>query len=63
MVGIISLILVKKMAKTSPFHSIEPGREVYHDNTSCTEGNNIESKYKRYGTAGRRKCSHCSRLY
>lgn len=27
------------MAKVSPFHSIK--QSVYHDNNSCTEGNNI----------------------
>jgi len=51
------------MAKTSPWHSTrESDRKVYHDNTSCTEGNNIESRYKRSGTDGRPKCAHCSRL-
>lgn len=35
---------------------------VYHDNANCTEGNNIEPKYRRKGTGGRPKCEHCRRL-
>lgn len=48
------------MAKVSPFHSIK--QDVYHDNNSCTEGNNIEPENKRPGTGGKPKCSHCARL-
>lgn len=50
------------MAKTAAFHSTHPSATVYHDNTRCTEGNNIEAKYKKAGTAGRSKCDHCKRL-
>ena len=51
------------MAKVSPFHSVKPNdRQVYHDNTACTEGNNIEPGNKRLGTGGRRQCEHCARL-
>lgn len=51
------------MAKVSPFHSVKPNSSnVYHDNSACTEGNNIEAKYKKAGTDGRPKCAHCSRL-
>ncbi len=51
------------MAKVSPFHSSRPNdRNVYHDNSSCTEGNNIEPRYKTPGTGGRPRCEHCSRL-
>lgn len=51
------------MAKVAPFHSTKPNSSnVYHDNSSCTEGNNIEPKYKAQGTAGRPKCEHCKRL-
>ena len=51
------------MAKVSPFHSVKPNASnVYHDNNSCTEGNNIETENKRSGTDGRPKCDHCSRL-
>jgi hypothetical protein len=52
-----------KMAKVSPFHSVKQyARNVYHDNDRCTEGNNIESYYRRSGTDGRPRCDHCSRL-
>ncbi len=51
------------MARTSPWHSaLASDRPVYHDNTSCTEGNNIEDKNRRDGTGGRPKCDHCKRL-
>ena len=48
------------MAKTSPFHG--ENRPVHHNNTSCTEGNNIESKNRKSGTGGKPLCSHCARL-
>ncbi|MBY0275361.1 hypothetical protein K2Z84_08470 [Candidatus Binatia bacterium] len=49
--------------KIYPWHSVKAtDRPVYHDDTACTEGNNIESYYKRQGTGGRRKCEHCQRL-
>jgi hypothetical protein len=51
------------MAKIAPWHSSrETDRKVYHDNDRCTEGNNIEAKYRRAGTDGRRQCEHCARL-
>lgn len=51
------------MSKVKPWHSIrETDRKVYHDNDRCTEGNNIETKYRKDGTDGRRKCEHCDRL-
>ncbi len=51
------------MPRTAPWHSIEPNtRNVYHDNTKCTEGNNIETENLRRGTAGREICEHCKRL-
>lgn len=52
---------VKKMAKCSPFYSSEQ-LDVYHDNTSCTEGNNIEARFRASGTGGLPQCSHCRRL-
>ncbi len=48
------------MAKKSPWHAI--GSEVYHNNTKCTEGNNIESKNQRAGEGGKRLCRHCKEL-
>lgn len=45
---------------TNPFHS--RWSTVYHDNTRCTEGNNIESYNRLSGTGGKPKCDHCKRL-
>lgn len=46
--------------KTSPFHS--PKQSVHHNNTKCTEGNNIETGNKKSGTGGKPLCDHCKRL-
>lgn len=48
------------MAKVSPFHSVK--QTVYHNNSSCTEGNNIEKENLRPGTGGKPLCSRCSKL-
>jgi len=48
--------------KTEPWHSKRPGETVHHDNTQCTEGNNIEKYYLAQGTGGRPLCKHCDRL-
>lgn len=37
-------------------------QNVHHNNTLCTEGNNIEHRYRREGTGGKPLCSHCQRL-
>ncbi len=51
------------MAKVSPFHSKKnDAPKVHHDNSSCTEGNNIEAANKVSGTGGHPLCSHCARL-
>ena len=46
--------------KASPIHTIK--ENVYHDNSDCTERNNIESENVRQGTGGKRLCDHCTRL-
>jgi hypothetical protein len=43
------------MAKRSPWHSTRS--EVYHDNTECNTGNNIES-----GDRRQTACQECARL-
>jgi hypothetical protein len=49
------------MARVVPYHSSKnPG--VYHVCTKCTEGNNIESQYKKQGTGDGHMCAHCKRL-
>ena len=35
---------------------------VYHNNTKCTEGNNIEARNRRSGTGGKPLCQHCKSL-
>lgn len=51
------------MAKVSPWHSKRPNdRNVYHDNTECNEGNNIEKENRVAGTGGRPRCEPCSKL-
>ena len=53
---------VSHLAKTTPFHSKLPGTTVYHNNTLCTEGDNIEWYNKVPGTGGLKLCHHCAKL-
>ena len=46
------------MAKVAPWYSTRIGETVHHDNTKCTEGNNIETHYRRAGTGGLPLCKH-----
>lgn len=48
------------MARVSPWYAVKS--DVYHNNTDCTEGNNIEPENKRAGNGNKRICSHCKRL-
>jgi hypothetical protein len=48
------------MPKTSPWHSIK--QQVYHNNTNCNTGNNIEVENRRSGTGRKRLCSECAKL-
>ena len=48
------------MPKTSPWHSIKS--DVYHDNTECNTGNNIEIENRKSGTGGKSLCQECARL-
>jgi predicted SprT family Zn-dependent metalloprotease len=46
------------MARVDPFHSSKnPG--VYHVCSKCTEGNNIERKYRKAGTGNGVMCKNC----
>jgi len=49
------------MATTEPWYSSQH-RDVYHDNTVCTEGNNIEYRYRASGTGGLPRCARCREL-
>ena len=44
------------------WHSTKKGEKVYHNNPECVAGANIEEVYRAIGTAGRRLCTHCSKL-
>lgn len=48
------------MPRRAPWHSIL--QRVHHNNTRCTEGNNIERRNLRSGTGGKPLCLHCIRL-
>jgi hypothetical protein len=50
------------MPKVPAFHSTRPGETVHHNNSNCTEGNNIEKHYWAAGTGGKPLCKHCERL-
>lgn len=48
------------MARVAPFHSKrESDRKVYHDDDTCTEGNNVETYNRVPGTGGRPRCQNC----
>lgn len=48
------------LVKTYPWHSTKTS--VHHNDTDCTEGNNIEPENRRTGTGGKRLCDNCARL-
>jgi hypothetical protein len=48
------------MPKTSPWNSKKS--PVYHNNTECNTGNNIEHENVRSGTGGKRICKECDQL-
>jgi hypothetical protein len=48
------------MPQKSPWHSVK--EPVYHNNTECSEGNNIESENLRQGDGGKRLCERCAEL-
>lgn len=50
------------MAKVPTFHSKLPGTDRYHDESSCTLGDNIEPYNKVSGTGGHPKCHLCKQI-
>lgn len=48
------------MTRTSVWHSIKSS--VYHNNTNCNTGNNIEREYLRSGISGKQLCRECANL-
>lgn len=50
------------MPQAYPWHSKRAGETVYHNNTLCTEGNNIERYYLTSGTGNLKLCHKCATL-
>jgi hypothetical protein len=51
------------MAKTSAWHSKLPNDPfVYHNDTDCNTGNNIEEENRVEGTGNRPLCKECADL-
>lgn len=50
------------MPITTSWYSARKGTEVYHNNSGCTEENNIEPYNVKEGNGGLRLCKHCERL-
>ncbi|HMG75830.1 MAG TPA: hypothetical protein VK582_20185 [Pyrinomonadaceae bacterium] len=48
------------MPKKAPWHSTKS--DVYHNNTECNTGNNIETENLEQGTGGKKLCSECAGL-
>ena len=49
------------MPKVSPIYS-KKHKNVYHNNSSCTERNNIEKENIAHGTGNLPLCQHCKDL-
>ena len=47
------------MSTVAAFHSSK-AMDVHHVCSTCTEGNNIESQYRKAGTGGLPLCKNCS---
>ncbi len=48
------------MAKKKPWHSKQQ-TNVYHNDTNCTTGNNIEDRNMTPGKGGKRLCKECQK--
>ena len=48
------------MPKTNAWHSTKS--DVYHNNTECNTGNNIEKENRESGTGNKKLCDECARL-
>ncbi len=48
------------MPRRAPWHSVK--QPVYHNNSNCNTGNNIERENVRQGTGGKRLCKECAEL-
>jgi hypothetical protein len=43
-------------------HGDDKEKAVYHDNSTCMEGDNIPREHRRAGTDNRQLCPQCGRL-
>jgi len=51
------------MAKVSPFNTKNPEHpRVFHDQSECRYGKEIDDANKEWGTGGKLKCEECKRL-
>lgn len=51
------------MPRKSPWHSKLKNIDVYHNNTNCNTGNNIERENLRQGKGNKQRlCMECKRL-
>jgi hypothetical protein len=55
------------MAKVTPFHTDSPEyapthREVYHDDSACSQGKKIQDKHRKSGKGNKKLCSECAKL-
>ena len=49
------------MTRVAAWHSVKPyDPQVYHDETQCKTGNNIEAENRRSGTGNRPRCKECA---
>ena len=49
-------------SEKGPYHSVKPGKWVYHRYEICTVGNNIERENRKSGEGGRKLCKRCKGL-
>ncbi len=49
------------MSKKNPWNASES--DVYHNNTECNTGNNIEKENLESGNGGKRLCKECKKLH
>ena len=54
------LVNHNREALEAPWHSIHS--DVYHNNTRCNTGHNIDPQHFRQGTGGKPLCNECARL-
>jgi hypothetical protein len=52
---------VIQMTRVAAWHSVKPyDPQVYHDETRCKTGHNIEAENRRSGTGNRPRCKECA---